>query len=620
MYTFTREDLDGFCSTIGGDTRERGNELEWKRCPYCDGGDHGDKWTFSVNTETGQFNCQRASCGKHGAFVQLAADFGYDLPDAKNQVYKDFSIGILGKLDSWVSTPESKKYLLSRGIPENVIDKYRITTYESHPKTIVFPFFDSNDNLQCIKYRNTTFSKPKNGETTKGMKEWFEANTRHILYGEWLCEQSGSLVVTEGQIDALSLATAGIQNVVSVPGGAKNFKWVENSRDFVEKFDEIIIFGDCENGKVTLVDGFCKNFPKIKIRVVRIKDYLKCKDANEILQAFQDGGDYENSYSILKQCIEQAEDARRLPIRRMGDIKWNYSDNQPKIKTGFAQLDKTIKGLSYGQLCILTGWSGDGKSNFASQLIVNVAHQNIKTLIYSGEMSNELVTEQISFIVAGSGRISEIIDTDGDVYRHFTDDNATKEAVSRWMLDHGIYLWEDQPISQDSTDNNETSFFINQLELVISTVGCKLVVLDNLMTLLTVNEDKDVYQAQTNLIKKLKTLARQYDIVIVLVAHPRKSPTSSRELTQDSISGSKDIVNLADMVFAYTRHNDDTKQQYARRLNVLKNRRSGILLEGNAGIYLLYDKKSNRIAESKAGFDFDYLKQYAPPIIPEIDF
>ena len=104
------------------------------------------------------------------------------------------------------------------------------------------------------------------------------------------------------------------------------------------------------------------------------------------------------------------------------------------------------------------------------------------------------------------------------------------------------------------------------------------------------------------------------------MAHPRKSPTSSRELTQDSISGSKDIVNLADIVLAYTRHTDESKADYPRRINVLKNRRSGILLEGKSGAYLLYDSRSGRIAENKSAFDIDYLKGYAEEVEPEIDF
>lgn len=614
MYTYSADDLDRLRLHIGGETRERGNELEWKRCPYCDGGDHGDKWTFSVNKETGQFICMRSSCGMKGAFVQLARDFNLELQDDVKEDYKTFDGSFVNRIDMWEATADSQKMLLKRGIPEGITSLYRVTTYGDKPGLLVFPFFDDKSILNTIKYRNTSFVK---GET-KGSKEWWEKNTKPILYGMWLCSYGGSLVVTEGQIDALSLAAAGIQNPVSVPGGAKNFKWVKYCREFVEKFSEIIVFGDCENGKITLVDEMCDSFPDMKVRKVRFQDYLHCKDANEILQALQDNGDYEPAFEALRMCVENAVDARQLPIKPLSSIEWHYSDDDQVIRTGFRSLDKEIRGLSYGQLVILTGWSGDGKSNFASQLTVNIAAQDIKCLIYSGELSNRLVKEQIAFIAAGAGRITDTL-KDGLLKRRLRDEEQTRDALTRWMQDR-LYIWEDVPITTDSTDKNDTARFIKLLEMAVKAFQIKFVLLDNLMTLLTVQDDKDAYLAQTNTIKALKTLAQQLDVVVMLVAHPRKSTNATRELTQDSISGAKDIVNLADMLFVYTRHSDQEKAKYPRRLNLLKNRRNGILLEGKAGVYLGYDSKSNRIGETKQDIERDYLKGYAPEVEPEIDF
>lgn len=613
MYEFKYDDLSDFITFIGSETKEKGKEIEFKHCPYCDGGENGDKWTFSVNSETGRFNCMREKCGAKGAFVTLARDFNFDLRQETD--YREFDNSFQNSPKAWGATAESKEILRKRGIPYEITEKFCVTTYAGKDDILVFPFFDSKRHLTTIKYRNSKFVKGK----TEGSKEWYEANTRPILYGMWLCGTSGTLVVTEGQIDALSLSAAGIENAVSVPGGAKNFKWVDNCREFVEQFDEIVIFGDCEKGKITLVDGFCEAFPEKKIRVVQVADYLKCKDANEILQSFESNGDYEESFEILRQCVERAKNARQLPIKQLSDIEWHYSDDDPVIRTGFRQLDNTIRGLSYGQLCILTGWSGDGKSNFASQLLVNIANQGIKCLVYSGELSNKLVKEQIAFITAGSARINQIIKADGTECRRFRDEDVTRDALTEWMRNR-LYIWEDKPITTDSTDANETAHFVITLENTIKALCVKFIILDNLMTLLSVSEDKDVYQAQTNVIKKLKAIAQQLDCIIMLVAHPRKSPTASRELTQDSISGSKDIVNLADMVLAYTRHNDEEKKDYARRLNILKNRRRGILLEGKSGVYLCYDSKSNRICETKQDVDFDYLQGYAPPVTPEIDF
>ena len=57
---------------------EKGKELFFEFCPYCNGGGH-DKETFSVNLESGAFKCFRESCGKQGHFVELARDFNFPL-------------------------------------------------------------------------------------------------------------------------------------------------------------------------------------------------------------------------------------------------------------------------------------------------------------------------------------------------------------------------------------------------------------------------------------------------------------------------------------------------------------------------------------------------------------
>ena len=68
------------------------------------------------------------------------------------------------------------------------------------------------------------------------------------------CEDRETLVITEGQIDSLSLAEAGIKNAVSVPTGARGFTWYQHCADWIDGFREIIVFGDNENGQITLVN------------------------------------------------------------------------------------------------------------------------------------------------------------------------------------------------------------------------------------------------------------------------------------------------------------------------------------------------------------------------------
>lgn len=78
-YIFKSEDAFGLARAIGIETHEHGDELFFKFCPKCKGGDHHDKDTFSINLKTGLFKCFRAGCDYRGHFVELARDFDYDL-------------------------------------------------------------------------------------------------------------------------------------------------------------------------------------------------------------------------------------------------------------------------------------------------------------------------------------------------------------------------------------------------------------------------------------------------------------------------------------------------------------------------------------------------------------
>jgi len=289
-YNFKREDAIDFARAGRYETREKGDELEFEFCPYCRGGDHRDKWTFSINLVSGAFKCLRASCEEKGHFVQLCRDFDYQLEFDQDKAYKPLP----QPKQKIIPTEAAARYLESRGISKAITDRYEVTT-GSNPNILKFLFYDDTGQLVFIKYRKTDYQKGRDKN-----KEWCEKDTMPILFGMKQCTNYNRLVITEGQIDSLSVAEAGIENAVSVPTGATGFTWVNNCGDWVRRFDEIVVFGDYERGRITLVDGIREQFPDKRIRVVRKIDYLGEKDANDILRQFGD--------AAIRTAIENAED------------------------------------------------------------------------------------------------------------------------------------------------------------------------------------------------------------------------------------------------------------------------------------------------------------------------
>lgn len=56
--------------------RVRGDELIPDLCPFCQGGEHSDRYTFALNLTDGVYVCKRGQCGARGRFEDLAAHFG----------------------------------------------------------------------------------------------------------------------------------------------------------------------------------------------------------------------------------------------------------------------------------------------------------------------------------------------------------------------------------------------------------------------------------------------------------------------------------------------------------------------------------------------------------------
>lgn len=140
---------------------------------------------------------------------------------------------------------------------------------------------------------------------------------------------------------------------------------------------------------------------------------------------------------------------------------------------------------------------------------------------------------------------------------------VTKEAheiIAEWTRDK-FYIF-----SKDvGADEAHLSGVIEHLAVKKAT---KLFVLDNLMTLECSGSDK--YEKQINTVKMLKSLAKKYDLAIILVAHPNKSSIMNREPNVFEISGASEIPNLADYVLKLERGEDKTV------VSVLKNRITGI--------------------------------------------
>lgn len=589
FYEFNRDDAFRFASFLGIGTKIRGNNLVFNKCPYC-GQSTSDKEKFAINLTTGQFNCFRASCGAKGNMITLSKDFGFSISEELdrylNRDYTNNRFRTFKPLEYKKPSNDAVKYLGHRGISEKVCQKYEITTRSDNKDILVFPFKDDSGNLRFIKYRNTKFVKNE----TKGSKEWCEKDCMPILFGMAQCEDFSRLVITEGQIDSLSLAEAGIKNACSVPTGALGSTWVPHCYDWVQKFDEIVIFGDNEKGHITLVDMIQNRFSHKKVKIVRMCDYLGEKDANDILR--------NHGKDALITAVENAETVLNKQVRDAADIKRVDISSIPKIKSGFKRLDELLEGgFMYGQVILVTGKRGAGKSTVCSQFVCEALEQNHNAFIYSGELPDFFVKDWLDRQLTGK--------------EHPTI-SQTEQCENFYR--NRLFIYNNEII--DSEDS-ELKTLPELIEELAAQKDVKLALIDNLMTAITCNVNENLYRQQSEFVGKLARISKAYNMVIMLVAHPRKS---SNEFDNDDVSGSADITNRVDVVMSYDK-DSKRKQSDLRVLKVTKNRINGKVED----IDLYFSEYSKRISDTPNDFTKDYLKtdgfiQLSEQTLEEIPF
>ena len=584
MYEFKIDDAERFAQEQGLKAKRIRNELVFQKCPYC-GSASRDREKFAINLQTGQFNCLRASCGAKGNMLTLARDFDFSLGRDADTYYK---IGpqrhyrTFKKPEAPIEPKDAAlEYMKSRGINEETVRKYQITANQEG--NIIFPFLDEENQIQFIKYRNPA---PKEGQN----KEWCEKDCKPILFGMAQCNTDNkTLIITEGQMDSLSVSEAGYENAVSVPTGANGFTWVPFCWDWMGQFNKIIVFGDHEKGRITLYNELATRW-RSKVWHVRQEDYRDCKDANEILQKY--------GPEQIKTCIEQAE---QLPIPKAIDLsKVEYINpyDIEKLPTGINGVDDLLcGGLPFGQVVLITGKAGDGKSTFASQILLNAINNGHKCFAYSGELPNYLFRSWIDYQAAGAKNTTEVWARWSYEKPRVVKSDALEE-ISEWYKGQ-IWLYDNTSV-EDEEDS-----LINLLEQIINQYGVRVILLDNLMTALDLEPiQADKYDRQSLFMKKLARVSLQYDVLIMLVAHKRKDTGST--ITNDNVSGSSDITNLASIVLSYERapkSREDVGPD-ERLLKITKNRLFGRI--DNSGFILKYDSVSKRIYSN----DFERNREY----------
>ena len=306
----------------------------------------------------------------------------------------------------------------------------------------------------------------------------------------------------------------------------------------------------------------------------------------------------------LQELEDEAEHLKDLACDTSRfDSKFTCANQVDEVKevkslsTGFNKLDKALHGLEYGTLTVLTGEPSTGKSTILNQIIANTLANNQSVFLYSGELPQRKILAWFKRTVANSEDIKEYTDEYGctkyglDVY--------ASQLIKEWS--RGLFIFNDD---EKPSENN----LINTIKYLHKEKGVKLIILDNLMTMITDDPTTDEYKKQKYLANNLKKIAKKYELVIILVAHANKKSADNRVPNMYDVSGASETVNLADYVLKTVREirrDEDTQQIISEKscIWIAKNRIEGIQ---NIPMNVFFDKVRKRFYTDGSELIRDY--------------
>ena len=513
-------------------------------CPY-----HSEKTpSFSWNKKNNSFKC--FGCGESLDIIGYYQREGLSFREATRKLFDEVGISYNSdpmetprKKDKEVYKQPKQETLKAEGKAQQYLELRKISkatinyagVKEDKQSNIVFEYYDSKDRLMLTKYRPSR--KMNKGEN----KTWCQkdADTSPILYGMHQANPNNPLLITEGEIDRLAAIESGFKNAVSIPFGAENYHWIEHNWEWLEQFNEIIIWSDNDVAGENMRKEVIPRLGKHKTKYVR----STFQDIN--LQLFKAGKE-----SVMKS-IESAIYVPIEDIVDMAQVEDYNPDDMEKIKSGLNGLDKFIGGWFLGTLNVITGINGSGKSTFINQSCVcESVNQGYKTFVMSGELTKQQLRNWIEYPMAGKENITTRNNGVNAPNTYYVD-KRVKEKMREWYKEK-VYIY-------DNDLDYTAESILKKMEELARRYGVKVFLLDNLMTIDLRSNQFDINIKQKDFVKELVFFARRYNAVVHLVAHPRKTDTIQR-LSKMDVAGSGDITNLAHYVTAIHRVSDKEKE------------------------------------------------------------
>ena len=408
------------------------------------------------------------------------------------------------------------------------------------------------------------------------------------LYGQHLWRSGKQLVICEGEIDTLSMAS--VQSlkwpVVGIPNGAPSAaKSIRNNISFIEGFETVIFMFDMDKpGREAAVECAGLLSPG-KAHIAELPEGFK--DLNEMLVA----GKAAEMTNAMWSARPHRPDGLAFKDDIYAAVK-NF-DDVDSLEYPWQGWNKTTHGLRLGELVVVTAGTGIGKSTVCREIAYHLSQQTKVAYIALEENIRQSALQFLG------------IHTNHALHLDF---NMTPEETDV-ALDE--VFGEDQIILYDHFGSIDPDNMMSKIKF-LSHAGYKYVFLDHITLMLSGGADQgDERRRIDAVMTRLRQAVESLNICLVLVSHLKRvegRPTEEGGRTSLShLRGSTQIAGLADICIGLERNQQDEENPNHVICRCLKNRFSG-----ETGIMqtLSYDRDVMRFSpvahpqDGQEAFDF----------------
>ena len=445
-------------------------------------------------------------------------------------------------------------YFVRRGIRSDLVNKFRLGQLKHH-------YVGKDDQGRPVYWDCVTIPTDDGSVVVRNLNGKDEERYRKFgqvnLFNSAVLDEGGTIFVTEGEIDAMSVMSAGFKAVGlgSTSNYGKLLERIEH-RGFSGK---LVLGLDADNAGREASNLLSEGLTKLGVPHAVMTSWMGVKDANEALRA--DASAFADFLSDqMDTAIQHGDEARDGYTKKRGVISFMaeftnkniFAAKKKPVSCGFKGLDSVFYGGLRSGLYVIGAMTSLGKTAFVMQMADHIAAQGQDVLVFALEMSREhLIGRSISRMsyeyALGSRRASACSDASSLghlLYEPMTarQQDCVGHAIDRYSREVAPHLFIEEAVGNVGAND------VGELARLHRNIFGKapVIIVDYLQILAPHDARATDKQIIDRAVVDLKRISRDLDVPVIAVSSFSRS-ASRQAATLESNKESGAIEYTADV-------------------------------------------------------------------------